>query len=154
MVLIPTNGGRFVKVDADDAARVSQHRWTSFAAKRRSGRIVYYATCSRIGYSLHQFILRSDRLIDHKNGDGLDNRKCNLRHCTRSENNVNQAGRTDTGFKGVYRRTGKRGVTRYVAMMPQRSAVRRFKSKTFDTVEEAARAYDAAALNGGASLRG
>lgn len=41
--------------------------------------------------------------IDHINGDGLDNRWCNLRECTKGQNNANMRKRrgTRSGFKGV-----------------------------------------------------
>lgn len=41
--------------------------------------------------------------VDHKNGNGLDNRKCNLRIATSSQNKANTKIRRDntSGFKGV-----------------------------------------------------
>lgn len=64
------------------------------ASKPRSG-IVY----------LHRLIMNSpkDLQIDHINGNRLDNRKENLRVCTKSQNAMNsKLARTNTsGYKGV-----------------------------------------------------
>ena len=47
--------------------------------------------------------------IDHKNSDGLDNRKCNLREATRLKNTWNKKsyGKTGRGLKGAYRQKGE-----------------------------------------------
>ena len=60
----------------------------------------YYAKIK--GLSLHRFIMNcpKDKIIDHKNHNGLDNRKCNLRICTYKENNRNRI--TKSGHTGVY----------------------------------------------------
>jgi len=92
--------------------------------------------------SLHTF-LTGWRYVDHINGDGLDNRRANLRPATVAQNNMNRGFQRNstTGFKGVnfYRRTGRwraslgiNGVTRHLGY--------------FDSPEAAALAYDAAAL--------
>jgi len=54
---------------------------------------------------LHRIIMNppANMQIDHRNKDKLDNRRCNLRVCTNSENQMNR-GKTranTTGFKGV-----------------------------------------------------
>ncbi len=54
---------------------------------------------------MHRFIMNADitTLVDHKNRDTLDNRKCNLRLCTKSENMRNRAmsKNNQSGYKGV-----------------------------------------------------
>ena len=54
---------------------------------------------------LHRFILKAPPrlVVDHINNNPLDNRRCNIRLCTQSENKQNsQVARTSkTGFKGV-----------------------------------------------------
>jgi hypothetical protein len=47
---------------------------------------------------------RHNHEIDHINGDALDNRRCNLRFCTRSQNQANTLRQRPavSGFRGVY----------------------------------------------------
>ena len=74
----------------------------------------YAVNCKRIGLRvlnkrkttpMHRFILNAphDLEVDHINGDPLDNRKSNLRLCTRSQNSRNtKTPKTNTsGYKGV-----------------------------------------------------
>jgi hypothetical protein len=78
-------------------------------------------------------------VVDHINGDGLDNRRSNLRVCTFAENMANQSRHRDSvsRFKGVC--WCKRD-SRWKALICGQHLGR------FDTEEEAARAYDRAAL--------
>jgi hypothetical protein len=89
---------------------------------------------------LHTFIT-GWAFIDHINGNGLDNRRENLRPCTAAQNAANRALRRDarTGFKGVRAKGGK-----WLARI-QASGVRRHLG-SFETPEDAAKAYDAAAI--------
>ena len=81
--------------------------------------------------------------IDHVNGNGLDNRRVNLRRATDGENNRNRRRRTDntSGYKGVSLHTR---IGRFQAYIT--SGGRRQHLGYFDDLIEAARAYDAAAI--------
>lgn len=82
-------------------------------------------------------------LVDHKNRDGLDNRRSNLRPATHGQNMGNQrAARGNTsGFKGV---SWHKASQRWVAQIGV--AGHRRHLGLFDLPETAALAYDAAAL--------
>lgn len=93
---------RAIQVDAVDLPLLAPFTWYRQASKAthylwrrdRDGRKVY----------LHRAIMnarRSER-IDHINGDGLDNRRENLRKCTNAQNMYNmRRGRGRSQYKGV-----------------------------------------------------
>jgi hypothetical protein len=79
-------------------------------------------------------------IVDHKDRDGLNNRRENLRVCTKSQNmcNVGVYSTNTSGFKGVSR-SGKK----WNAMICANGVTKNLGR--FGTKEEAARAYDKAA---------
>jgi hypothetical protein len=92
---------------------------------------------------LHRFIMgEPPHDIDHVNGDGLDNRRANLRAVNDSLNLANSRRRKDntSGYRGV----GQRSSGRWQASI--RRDQRLIVLGTFATPEAAARAYDAAAV--------
>lgn len=90
---------------------------------------------------LHRWIMdaKPGQVVDHINGDRMDNRRENLRLCTVAQNIRNQKPRASrSGLKGVFKKRGRW------------QASYTFEGKkiyigNFSTPEEAARAYDAAA---------
>jgi hypothetical protein len=109
MKLIPLTQGQFAKVDDADFEWLNQWKW--YAAKTHNGR--QWMACrdfkNKTGskhISMHRLILG---LIDpriegeHKDGDSLNNQRCNLRPATKSQNqfNTNRSTRNTSGYKGV-----------------------------------------------------
>lgn len=81
-------------------------------------------------------------LVDHINGNGLDNRRLNLRQATVVQNARNRRRRSDntSGYKGVSQRAPGR-FRAYIEVSGTRENL-----GNFATPEQAARAYDRAAL--------
>lgn len=93
---------------------------------------------------MHRFLMSppADLQIDHINGNGLDNRRENLRFCTRSQN-LSNTGKTMHGrnrYKGVYPKWNKW----YVRLQFNRKLHMLYG---FDTAREAAKARDELAKN-------
>ena len=140
---IPLSRGLVALVDDTGYDRVvAAGRWHA----RPHGHTVYAQRHARLPggrqttQQLHVF-LSGQPGIDHRNGNGLDNQRSNLRPATQSQNNWNARGRSGTSeFKGVslYRRT-----SRWRAQIRHSGHSRHLG--LFDTPEDAARAYDAAA---------
>lgn len=99
-----TNGDEMIVVDKQDEWLLS-FKWRAHRDKKTT-----YArtTIIREGWKkdifLHRAIMRptSQQVVDHKNGDGMDCRRSNLRVCSKAENNRNfrPHGKTSK-FKGV-----------------------------------------------------
>jgi hypothetical protein len=95
--------GLFATVDAADFKKLSEYKWyacrhgpTVYAMCRKNGRAMY----------MHRMILRPRKgyLVDHIDGNGLNNRRCNLRVCTPQENQANRGPCGGSSrFVGVFR---------------------------------------------------
>lgn len=81
-------------------------------------------------------------VCDHINRNGLDNRKQNLRNCTKEENNLNRPSQRNgiSRYKGVY---WNKNAGRWAACIKRRGKKRHLGY--FDDERSAARAYDEAA---------
>lgn len=91
-----------VLFDDEDILTLFNHRW-HVAKRSRNGMYAVARTSSGRGVYMHQLILPAPqgKMVDHINGNGLDNRKCNLRLCIKIENQRNQRPRFGKRFKGV-----------------------------------------------------
>jgi hypothetical protein len=145
-VEIPLTQGEIAIVDACDASRVLRHKWHVC----KQGRQYYAATNAprRAGKQrriwLHRLVLGTSpgTEIDHKNGDGLDNRRANLRRATRTQNNGNSRLRLNSKskLKGVHFYKARH---KWCARI-QVNGCGKYLGE-FATREEAATAYDRAA---------
>ncbi len=109
MIQIPLTQGRVALIDDEDFEEISKWDW-HFHPQNRDKNKGYAARgrCSpgkQRKFFMHSAIMKSESSIrvDHKNGNGLDNRKENLRFATSSQNacNAGRSKRNTTGFKGV-----------------------------------------------------
>jgi hypothetical protein len=148
MKTIPLSQGLSAVVDDGDFDRLRQFKW--YAVKKRN---TYYARRNlRPGpphcIYMHQQIMHPGpgQIMDHIDGNGLNNRRANLRLCTVSQNDCNRTGVLGRGgFKGVFRSAapGLRSDRWYARIVAKRRPIH---LGCFGTPEDAARAYDAAAL--------
>jgi HNH endonuclease len=97
MKRIPLTQGKYALVDDEDLQRLSQFKW--HANGRKGGKL--YAL--NLHTKMHRFILNAPKgvFVDHRNGDTLDNRRCNLRFATWGENSRNRVFRNRSGYRGV-----------------------------------------------------
>lgn len=103
---VPLTQGKYAIVDEEDYPYVIRFRWI---ARQRGNSGVFEAAATiaeGVGtVLLHRFILGDwpEVEIDHIDGDPLNNRRSNLRFCTRAQNARNQLKRKNgsSDFKGV-----------------------------------------------------
>lgn len=101
---IPLSRGLFALVDEADYEQVSALRWYATHAGR--ARDKWYAVRSLAKgrrLLMHRLILSAPAgsEVDHINGDGLDNRRANLRLCARWQNCVNTRRLSATGYRAM-----------------------------------------------------
>lgn len=148
-------------VDDEDAEQLSRHHWYLTETRLKNGvaryahSMMYTGGSRRRPVSMHRFLIGtvSGKLhIDHINGDGLDNRRSNLRVCTPRQNAENKQrymrARRDAGaFVGVYQdKSSGLWVAEIHAGAEMPSGQRKKVSlKCWSTPDDAARAYDRAA---------
>lgn len=141
------NDRGFAIVDNDDYDWLSEYRWTlstiGYAVRADSDGGNVYMHREILGLS------KGDgKIVDHINHDTLDNRKENLRICTKQQNQLNQKakkrknGSSSSKYKGVSKRSTK-------SVRPWRCRIVKDGeeiTKYFETEVEAAREYNKLAI--------
>jgi len=105
MMLIKLTLGKFAIVDDDDFYTLSQITWQ---AQRRSDGKGFYAVSST-GIRMHRMILNAkcDEIVDHIDGDGLNNSRSNIRIGTQSQNCVNRKTTPGKYMRGTRPKNGR-----------------------------------------------
>lgn len=136
MKYIPLTRGKEAIIDDDCLDLISPYKWRYAKLKTTE-----YATTGKGSLRMHRLIIgaKPDEEVDHINGSGLDNRRINLRKCTRAQNVRNTPKRNDTlnAYKGVHymKHRGK-----WQARIQINK--KRINKGYFNTQVEAAHAYD------------
>ena len=145
--IILLNRGYVAIVDSDDFDAVAKYNWNVLEQGRC--RYAHTVTEDRRIVTMHRFLFSppSPFVVDHINGNGLDNRKCNLRAATIQQNAWNHAARQPakcaSPYKGVWFATDGKRRKRWVASI--RINGKRIRLGYFATDFDAALAYDEAA---------
>ena len=144
---IPLTQGEYAIVDDCDYDRLNRYKW--HLSKTRNSKYAkrsQYIAGKGVSIFMHRIIsicLPPDLKTDHANGDGLDNRRANLRFCTVAENAWNQGPYSDTSskYKGVY---WHKDIEKWAATIQVNG--KQLSLGYFEYEEDAATAYDIAAL--------
>lgn len=105
MKKIPMKTGKFALVDDQDYEFVSGYNWYEQKCGHSKDNSYAYARVPMTGarVAMHRMILEAQKgqQIDHINGDGLDNRRANLRFATQSQN-LASARNHKNKYRGVH----------------------------------------------------
>ena len=135
--------GLVALVDDEDAERVAPYSWWPVPYNCRFGGWYAYTQVNGRTIYLHRFVMDAAPgvLVGHRSSDGLDCRRANLRLSTPTLSNATRRGYSPaSGFRGVYPTRSRR----FQAQIWAHGTTKRLGR--FDAAEDAARAYDAAAL--------
>lgn len=137
MKAIELTKGKFALIDDEDFDLVSKFKWHVSGCKN-------YAISGRREklIRMHNLIFGKMK-VDHINGDGLDNRRENLRKCTNSQNMANSKKRigTSSKYKGVCWCKRENKWSAYIYTNKKRKSLGYFKNQ-----KDAAKAYDKKAV--------
>lgn len=140
IVGVPLNKGQIAIIDAADAERVLKYKW--YVRPDKHGGFYAKACIDGKKTGLHRFILDAPQGmdVDHINHNPLDNRRCNIRVCTRAQNMMGQKPHSGSPYKGVSFITEKK---KWIAQIGVSS--KNIHLGYFDNEVDAARAYNEAA---------
>lgn len=131
-------------IDDDDLEKVSNHNWYSH---KRTNKFYAESTINKKHIHLHRFILGvndSNIIIDHIDGNSLNNQKSNLRLCSFAENQMNKKPYKNAPISNI------KGISFISATKKWRAQIQSSKKKiyigVFDDYKNAALAYNNKAI--------
>lgn len=97
--------------DSKYVDKIKEYKWYLRIHKKNNLKYVM-GTIGNKKIFLHRFILNtpSNKVVDHINGNTLDNRESNIRICTQANNSKNRIYKTSKGkVPGIYQQYGENG---------------------------------------------
>ena len=158
MITIPLTQGQVTTIDDVDWDLVKDHKWCAIKKKNET----YYATTAiphpdkpgrYTQLQMHRLLMgaKKGQTVDHKDRNGLNNRRDNLRFCTHSQNGFNSKKQTCYGFnkpsseyKGVSLKRGYAKKIKWLASIVVDG--KQIRLGSFDNEKEAALEYNLAAV--------
>lgn len=137
--------GTVVRFDPEDFADLRRFRWAMEKHPKHiyAHRWLNKPDGKRTVMGMHRHLNPDADMVDHKDGNGLNNRRNNLRPCDtmrNMQNMIRPRPNKTSKFKGVS--LAKRGKPWHAAICVEK---KRMGLGSFDMEEDAARKYDAAA---------
>lgn len=147
----PTYPNKFALVDDEDYHWLICYKW--YCAQNVNGtfyaRYKSYAEEKPKELHMHRLIMKAkmNELVDHKDFNGLNNQKENLRLCTKAQNNIHSGPKITnvSGYKGVIKDARNKNNIRWRAQIT--IDYKAIHLGSFSTKEEAAKAYNKAAYD-------
>lgn len=138
-----THGDHAVYFDDEDLDLIKKYRWSIW--KSMTGKFYAFHSWKRDGeevsIKMHRLVMRHENkrlpLIDHLDGNTLNNKKSNLRIAEHSQNSMNRGKtkRNKSGYKGVTKKKN-----RYVVNIVVRGTI--YRGGSFTNAIDAAKKYD------------
>ena len=134
-----------MEIDNEDYDKIKDYKWHTRKCKNTCYAITHiYKSNKRTTIAVHRLLINvpENMFVDHKDGNGLNNKKENLRICTNAQNQMNRNKPINnvSGFKGVYYINEKNRKRKYRAFICKNNKT--INLGDYFTPEEAAITYD------------
>lgn len=142
--IIELSSGQYAKVDEEYYEYLNQFKWS--ASKQKNSYYALRQKADKTFIYMHQEILgkSNDKIIDHIDGNGLNNTKENLRFVNKSQNAFNSFHPNGISkYKGVWKKQDRNKA--WVAEITVEG--KKYHLGAFYTEKEAALAYNEAAIS-------